>query len=155
MALFLSQTSKAQGGLTTAAVLLGQVDRELVDDVARVAAERAEQSAVTVHDDEAELLVGLEQLAEGLGVELVVAEVERGVDGLEGLEVDVDLALLSFGGDDFAAVDDEAVGGHLVVELEALLGGSNGGQHGLAIDAGLDVGGSALWRGQMGTGTGT
>jgi hypothetical protein len=48
-------------------------------------------------------------------VELVVAEVQRGVDGLEGLKVDVDLAFLAFGGDDFAAIDDEAIGRNLGV----------------------------------------
>jgi hypothetical protein len=68
-------------------------------------------------------------------VELVVAEVERRVDGLEGLEVDVDLALLALRGQDFAAVDDEAVGGDLVVEFEALLGGGDGREDGLAVDA--------------------
>jgi hypothetical protein len=59
-------------------------------------------------------------------MELVVAEVEGGVDGLEGLEVDIDLALFAFAGDDFAAVDDEAVGGDSGVEFEALLGRRDG-----------------------------
>jgi hypothetical protein len=43
-------------------------------------------------------------------VELVVAQVERRVDGLEGLEVDVDLALLALCGEDLATVDNEAIG---------------------------------------------
>ena len=46
-------------------------------------------------------------------MELVVTEVERGVDGLEGLEVDVDLLLLALVRDDGAAVDDQTVGGDL------------------------------------------
>lgn len=96
VAFLLSQTGETQGGLTTTAVLLGQVDREFVDDFTGVAREGAEEGAVSVHDDETELLVRLQQLAEGLCMEFVVAEVERGVDGLEGLEVDVDLALLAF-----------------------------------------------------------
>jgi hypothetical protein len=62
-----------------------------VQDLARVAAERAKQRAVAVHDDEAILVVALQQLAERGGVELVVTHVERRVDGLEGLKVDVDL----------------------------------------------------------------
>lgn len=145
VALLLTETGETERGLTTTAVLLGEIDRELVDDVTRVAAEGAEEGAVTVHDDEAELLVGLEQLGEGLGVELVVTEVQRRVDGLERLEVDVDLSLLALGGQDFTAVDDEAVGRDLVIELEALLGRRNGRQDRLPVDAGLDVRRGALW----------
>ena len=43
-------------------------------------------------------LVAVKRVGVYLRVELVVAQVERGVDGLEGLEVDVDLL---FGGDKF------------------------------------------------------
>jgi hypothetical protein len=61
-------------------VLLGKVNGELVDHVARVASKRAEERAVPVHHDESEARVGLEQLGERLGVEFVVAEVERSAD---------------------------------------------------------------------------
>lgn len=81
-----------------------------MDNLARVSGQGAEEGTVSVHDDEAKLLVRLEQLAQGLGMELVVTEVERGVDGLEGLKVNVDLALLALGGDDFTTVDNEAIG---------------------------------------------
>ena len=91
MALLEAEARKAQRRLAAAPVLLRQVDRELVEDLAVVARERAEEAAVTVHHDEAELVVGLEQLLQRLGVELVVAQVERGVDRLEGLKVDVHL----------------------------------------------------------------
>lgn len=144
MTLFVSQTGETQGGLTTTSVLLGQIDGELVDDLAGVAAESTEEGTVTIHDDEAELLVRLEQLSESFGVELVVAKIQRGVDGLERLKVDVDLALLAFLGEDFTAVDNEAVRGNLVVQLESALGGGNGGQDGLSVDTRLDVGGGTL-----------
>lgn len=39
-------------------------------------------------------------------MEFVIAEVEGGVDGLEGLEIVVDLLFLSFLVDDGATVDD-------------------------------------------------
>ena len=58
-------------------------------------------------------------------MELVVAKVERCVDGFEGLEVDVDLLLLALLGDDGAAVDDEAHGRHLGVQLESVLHGGS------------------------------
>lgn len=77
-------------------------------------------------------------------MEFVVAKVQRRVDGLEGFEVDVDLALLAFGGDDFTTVDDKAIGWDLGVELETLLGGGNSRQDGKTVDARLDVGGSTL-----------
>jgi hypothetical protein len=70
--------------------------RSLVDNFTGVAREGAEEGAVSVHDDEAKLLVRLEQLAQRLRVELVVAKIQRGVDGLEGLEINIDLALLAF-----------------------------------------------------------
>ena len=77
-------------------------------------------------------------------MEFVVAKVQRRVDGLEGFEVDVDLALLAFGGDDFTTVDDKAIGWDLGVELETLLGGGNSRQDGKTVDARLDVGGGTL-----------
>lgn len=115
-----------------------------MDNLSRVAGEGAKKRTVSVHDDEAKFLVRLEQLAQGLGVEFVVTEVQRGIDGLEGLEVDVDLALLAFGGDDFTAVDNEAIGRDFGVELQALLGGRDSRKDGQTVDAGFDVGGSAL-----------
>lgn len=77
-------------------------------------------------------------------MELVVAEIQRGVDGLEWLKVDVDLSLFSFRGQDFTTVHDQAVRRDLVVQLETLLGGCDGGQDGLSVDTRLDVGGCAL-----------
>jgi hypothetical protein len=53
-----------------------------VDDFAGVSGEGTEESTVTVHDDETETGVRLKELGERLGVELVVAEIEGGVDGL-------------------------------------------------------------------------
>jgi hypothetical protein len=91
VALLHAEAREPHRRLAAAAVLLRQVHVELGDHFARVALEGAEQGAVAVHDDEAELGVVGEQGGQRLRVELVVAQVERGVDGLEGLEVDVDL----------------------------------------------------------------
>jgi len=81
-------------------------------------------------------------------VKFVVAEVERGVDGLEGLKVDVYLALLPLIGDHRSAIDDEAVFGAFAVKLETLLGGGDSSEDGEAVDAGFDVGGSAVFVGK-------
>lgn len=125
-------------------MLLGQVDGQALQDLTSVTAQGTEERTVTVHDNEAELLVRLEQLAQGLGVELVVAKVKRGVDGLEGFKIDVNLALLALRGDDFTTVDDQAIWRNLVVQLETLLSGGNSRQDGESVHARLDVGSSTL-----------
>lgn len=91
VALFFTETSETQSGLTTTAVLLGKIDGEptpvsfvhgeaswshlLVDNLTGVSRQSAEERTVSVHDDETELLVRLEQLAQCLGVKFVVAKV--------------------------------------------------------------------------------
>ncbi len=77
VALLVTKTCETQGGLTTTAVLLRKVDGELVNNLARVAGDGPEECTVTIHDDEAELRVRLEQFLERFRVELVVAEVQR------------------------------------------------------------------------------
>jgi len=129
-------------------VLFRQIDGELVEDVARVALEGAEEGAVAVHDDEAELVVVGQQLGQSFRVEFVVAQIQRRVDGFERFEIDVDLFFFAVVGDDGAAVDDQAVGRDFVVELEPLLYGRDGGQDGESVDAGFDVGGGAELVGQ-------
>lgn len=77
VSLLVTQTGETQRGLTTTAVLLREIDREFVDDFARVAGEGSEQGTVTVHDDEAETGVRFEQFGERFGMELVVTKVQR------------------------------------------------------------------------------
>lgn len=48
-----AQAGESQRGLPAAPMLLGQVHRELVQHLARVAAQRAEQRAVAIHHYEA------------------------------------------------------------------------------------------------------
>lgn len=48
-------------------------------------------------------------------MKLVVAQIQGGIDGLEGLEVDVDLPLLALGGDNFTAVNDQPIGWDFIV----------------------------------------
>ena len=135
VALLFSQSGETKGGLTTTTVLLRQVDGEFVDDISGVATKCTEESTVSIHDDEAELLVGFEQFAQGFGVKFVITQIQGGVDWLEWLKVNVDLSFLSFRGYDFTAVDDKTVGRDLVVELEALLSGCDGGQDRQSVDS--------------------
>ena len=48
-------------------------------------------------------------------VEFVVAEVERGIDRLERLEINAELLFFAFSGDDGTAVQHEAIVRHFVV----------------------------------------
>lgn len=125
-------------------MLLRQVDGQALENFTSVTTKGTEKRTVTVHDDETELGVRLEQLAQSLGVELVVTKVKGSVDWLEGLEVNVNLALLSFRGDNFTTVDDQSIWGDLVVQLKTLLSGCDSGQNGKTVDSGLDVRGSTL-----------
>ena len=144
MTLFLTKTGETKRRLTTTAVLLGQVDAQFLEDFSGVATESTEEGAVTVHDDKTEALIRLKELTQGFCVELVVTEIERRVDGLEWFEVNVNLPFLSFGGDNFTTVDDQAIRGDLVIELETLLCGCNGREDGKSVDTRLDVGRGTL-----------
>lgn len=77
-------------------------------------------------------------------MEFIVAKVQRRVDGLEGLEIDIDLSFLAFRGDNFTAIYDKAIGRHFRVKLQALLGRGNGRKDRQAVDTGLDVRGGTL-----------
>ena len=125
-------------------MLLGEVDREFVDDISGVAAECTEKRTISIHDNEAELLVGFKQLAQCLGVEFVVAQVKGGVDRFEGLKVNIDFSFLAFRSNDFPTVDDKAIWRDLVVELKALLRGCDCRKNRKAIYSRLDVRRSAL-----------
>lgn len=57
-------------------MFFGQVDREFVKHFASVTAESTKETAVTVHDDKAKLVIVFKQRVERLRVELVVAEIQ-------------------------------------------------------------------------------
>ena len=119
----------------------------------------SEESTVTVHDNEPESVVVSEECSEGFRVELVITEVQRGVDRLERLKVNVHFLLFSLLSDDGAAVNDlikdisfilcivfipllthQTVGRHFAVELESVLDRGDGPEHREPVHSGLDVG---------------
>ena len=123
MTLLHPQPGEPQRGLPTPAVLLGQVHGELVEDVPGVPLQCPEQSSVSVHHDEAESegflvfkessvspgqdspVVVSQEGGESFCVELVITEIQGGVDRFEWLEVNVDFLLLPFLGDYRTTVD--------------------------------------------------
>lgn len=81
--------------------------------LARIAAKGAEERAVAVHHNEPVLIFTLKQLTERLCVKFVVAQVQRRVDGLEWLEVDVDFLFLALVCQNGPRVQHKPVGRHL------------------------------------------
>lgn len=81
----------------------------------------------------------LEERLESLGVELVVAEVEGCIDGLERFKVDGHFLLLVLLCKDCTAVHNQTKFGDTVVQFEALLGRFDRREHREAVDAGLNV----------------
>lgn len=150
-----TQTGETQSGLTSTTVLLGQIDEEAVEHIAGASTDRSVQTTATVHDDESEGGVVLQKLLESLGVELVVAQVERGIDRAEGLEGVGHLLFLSLLVQAGSAVHHETVGRNTgepnneqfyadFLQLQLLLGGGNGAQHGETVHTGLNVGSSSI-----------
>jgi len=60
-------------------------------------------------------LIRLQQFTQGFDVKLVITKIQRGIDGFEWLEVDIDLPFFPFGRDNFPTVNDEAIGRDFVV----------------------------------------
>ena len=77
-------------------------------------------------------------------MEFIVAQVERGVDGLERLKIDIHFFFFAVVCDDRASVHNETVGRDSVVEFEALLGRGDGPEHRLPVHSGFDVRGSSI-----------
>lgn len=100
-------------------MLLGQLNLNLLQYLSVIALETSIQTSITIHNDEAELVIVLKQDVQRLGLELAAATVYVLVDGLEGLEVVVDHL---FGApvvhEDLTAEDHQTVLGRLVVVLK-------------------------------------
>ena len=150
-----TQTGETQSGLTSTTVLLGQIDKEAVEHIAGASTDRSVQTTTTVHDDESKGGVVLQKLLESLGVELVVAQVERGVDRAEGLEGVGHLLFLSLLVQAGSAVHHKTVGRNTgepsneqfhadFLQLQLLLSGGNSTQHGQTVHTGLNVRSSSI-----------
>ena len=70
MTLLETETGETKSGLTTTAVLLGQIHGELVQNFSGVTLECPKERSVTVHDNEAEFVVVREECVERLSVKL-------------------------------------------------------------------------------------
>ena len=100
-------------------MLLGQFNLYFLENFPVVTLQISIQTSITIDNNEAEFVIVLKQDLEGLSLELVGAAVDVLVDGLEGLEVEVDHLLgLAVVHHDLAAEDHQAVLRRLPVELD-------------------------------------
>jgi len=88
MPFLFSDTGKTHGGLTTTSVLLGQLHGHSLQDLLVVSLQSSVEHTITIHDDESELLVVLQERLEWLSVEPVLALIREHSLGHEGLKVD-------------------------------------------------------------------
>jgi hypothetical protein len=72
---FVTETRETERRLTTPTVLLGKINRKLVEDFTCVSRKNAEKGAISVHNNKPEALVGFKQFGKCLGMELVVAKI--------------------------------------------------------------------------------
>lgn len=104
-------------------MLLGQLHKHAVENLLGGSLQGGIQNTITVHNDEAELFVVLKQTTEGLHEEGVLAAVGKSVDLLEGLNVNHNLFLgLAVTHLNHTAENDEAIGRHILVQLQLFLG---------------------------------
>ena len=114
-------------------MLLRQLHRHPLDDLLVVALQGGKEHAITVNDDETELVIVLEEGEKGVRKEGVLALVGEDVDGSEGLEGNLSLLLsLAVVHEDHAAENAEAILGRRPVKLQLLTGGGDGGDDRLA-----------------------
>jgi len=139
MPLLHPQPRKPQRTLPSPPVLLRQIHRELMQHLAMIPGQRPVQAPVPVHHDKPVLLVRLHQLRQRFRVKLVIAQVQRRVDRLERLKVNVHFPLLPLVRDHRPGVHDEPVRGHFRVQLETLLGRGDGPQDRLSVHPGFNV----------------
>lgn len=100
-------------------MLLGQLHLNLLEDVSVVSLQGSIQSSITIDYYEAEFIIVCEQSVECFTMELVIAEVQKLIDGSERLEIEVHL-LLSFTifHQNYTAINYETVSRSLLVKLQ-------------------------------------
>lgn len=166
--LLVSKTGETKGRLTTTAVLLGEIDGKLVDDLARITGESTEESSISVHHDESETGIGFKKLRQGFSVEFIVTKIKRPecerktrmrelmsmqghevrtdierntrIDWFMGFKVEGNFLLLAFIGKNCAYKENQTVRGHTVVKLKTLLGTGDSSEHGEPVHTRLYVG---------------
>ena len=104
-------------------MLLGQLHGNLLQDCSLITLQSGEQCTASVHDDEAELLVVLEQVVETFGVEFVLASVQERLAWSEWLDVKSNLLLrFVIFHQDNTAEDDQSVFWGLSPDLQLFSG---------------------------------
>ena len=93
MTLLLSETRETNSRLTTATVLLRQLDWHTLNDLLVVALKRCKEHSVTIDNDESKLVIVLEEREQRLRLKTILTSVAEDVDGSEWFEGNLDLLL--------------------------------------------------------------
>ena len=121
VALLFSKTRETHGRLTTATMLLRQLDRHSLNNLFVVALERRKEHAITVDDNETKLVIVLQERKQRLRFKTVLASVAEHVNGPERLKGVLNLFLsVSVLLQNDTAEDDKTVRWDVLVQLELL-----------------------------------
>ena len=130
-------------------MLLWKIDAEPVQNSLGITSNLAVKAALTVHDDETELFVGLKEIIKWIDMELPVADVEGLVEWPWWFEVHHELLFLAFVIEDSTAKDAETIWWGNVELAEFLDGRCDGSFDRLAVDSVLDVGSCTKFIGKL------
>ena len=139
MTLLLSETRETNSRLTTATVLLRQLDWHTLNDLLVVALKRRKEHSVTIDNDESKLVIVLEEREQRLRLKTILTSVAEDVDGSEWFEGNLDLLLgVAVLHQDDTTEDYEAIGRNMLVQLKLLSSRSDGRNDRLACLTRLD-----------------
>ena len=130
-------------------MLLWKIDAEPVEDSLGVTSDNTIKATLTVHDDEAELFVGLQKVIKWVYVELPVADVEGLVEWPWWLEVHHELLFFAFVIEDGTAEDAKTIWWGNVELTELLDGRGDGSFDRLTVHSVLNVGSSTKFIGKF------
>lgn len=130
---FKTQMSKTFGGLSSLRMLLGELNSQSLVDFLNISKDSSEEAATSIHDDETEPFIVVEDIVKRLGVESGLALVGVDEHGSERLNVEADLlfSLSAFLLND-TSEDTESIIRYKSVKLQFLNGGLEGGLNRLA-----------------------
>uniref|UniRef100_A0A0A9G2E9 Eukaryotic peptide chain release factor subunit 1-1 n=1 Tax=Arundo donax TaxID=35708 RepID=A0A0A9G2E9_ARUDO len=121
MTFFHPKPSKTQSRLTSSSMLLWEINSEFVKHLTSIATQCAKKSSITIHNNEAKLVIRFQELLQSFSMELVVTKVQGCVDRLEGLKINSNFLFLAIFCNDCSSVENQTIWGNLVIQLQPLL----------------------------------
>ncbi|KAH3660506.1 hypothetical protein OGAPHI_007092 [Ogataea philodendri] len=144
VSLLVSQSGETQCRLSTSSMLLRQINCEFVQNFSGVTGQSTKQGSITVHHNETKSVVTFKQFGQRLGVELVITQIQRGIDRLERLESNGELLFFTLLSNNFTTVHNQSVWRNRIVQLEFLLGRCDCRKHRKSVHTRFDVGSGSV-----------